>query len=438
MRLYFTDNTPTSALALEHLSHLPIIIDYSSVAWSASTQERLISALKYPDRVCGIVIRGGIKQWNLLKIMETLDLLLPALEGLELDNVTVVQVGRVLMTSIQSLRHLRLAGTSLLSFFPVLSATRAIVDLTLSIDTVLRLENGESLLTHLQRMPHLRNLQVSTRFYPPEEMPSIMSVLLAELNCFRFYGECAEIEWFVAGLVTPSGPSLRELNISAYDGSGTLHIPYVSEFIRVAEIVFFAAQLSISGMGFTISLIAHPHSIEDLPFKRVSIMTPFKAHPGGASSTMLATIEDVFFSLSIPITYSVPSLVDLAPWCQFFEEFRNVKVLRLHQGLEKQVADMLRQLTMNPPLAREGVYSNAIIPSDMPINSNWSQLTFGIFPSLEEIIVYARTSGTWIDETVRASVLESFAPFTAARHEAGRPVKVFWNADRVVPRYFIS
>jgi hypothetical protein len=146
-------------------------------------------------------------------------------------------------------------------------------------------------------MLHLRNLQVDTRFRPSEEMPSTMSVLLAELTCFRFYGECAEIEWFVAGLVTPS---LRELYISAYDGSGIIRIPHLSEFIRVAEIVFFfAAQLSISGLGFTISLIAHPHSIEDLPSKRVSIMTPFKMHPGTtASSGMLATIEDIFFSLS--------------------------------------------------------------------------------------------------------------------------------------------
>jgi hypothetical protein len=441
MRIYFADNTPTNALALEHLSHLPILIDYSGVSWNASSQDRLISALRYPDRVWGIAIRCPQMLRTLNKIIESLDLPFPTLEDLELDSIT--SIGRILlatslMTSIRSLRHLRLTGASLTSFFPLLSATRAIIDLTLSIDTVLCLENGESLLTLLQHMPHLRDLQVSTRFYHPEERPSAMSVLLAELNCFRFFGECAEIEWFVAGLVTPS---LREFNISVYDRSGTLHIPYLSEFIRVSGIAFFSARISITGLGFAIYLIAHPHSAEDPSSKRVIIISPFREHPGGASSTMLATIKDIFFSLAIgpiPIMHFVLSLANLAHWRQYFEEFRNVKVLRLQHGLETQVANLLRQPATDPSPAREGVDPEAITPRGTSINSNGSQFTFDIFPALEEIVVYARTPDTWINETVLASVLESFEPLLTARHEAGRPVKVFWNTDGVVPRYFIS
>jgi hypothetical protein len=441
MRLYFADSTPTNALALEYLSHLPIVIDYSGVSWNASSQDRLISALRHPDRVRGITIRCPQMLRTLNKIIESLNLPFPALEGLELENITTI--GRILlatslMTSIQSLRHLRLTGASVTSFFPLLSATRAIIDLTLSFDAVLCLENGESLLTHLQHMPHLRNLQVSTRFYRPEETPSTMSVLLAELTSFRFFGECAEIEWLLAGLVTPS---LREFYVSAYDRSGTLHIPYLSEFIRVAGIAFFSARISISGLGFAIYLIACPHSAEDLPSKRVMITTTFMEHPGGVSSAMLATIEDIFFSPTIgpiPIMHFVLSFANLAPWRQFFEEFRNVKVLRLQYGLETQVADILRQPATDPSPAQEGIDPDAITPFGTSINSNGSQFTFGIFPSLEEIVVYARTSDTWIDEKVRASVLESFGPFMTARHDAGRPVKVSWNTHEELPRYFLT
>ncbi|KAH9988156.1 hypothetical protein BJV77DRAFT_1023198 [Russula vinacea] len=414
MRLYFADSTPTNALALEYLSHLPIVIDYSGVSWNASSQDRLISALRHPDRVRGITIRCPQMLRTLNKIIESLNLPFPALEGLELENITTI--GRILlatslMTSIQSLRHLRLTGASVTSFFPLLSATRAIIDLTLSFDTVLCLENGESLLTHLQHMPHLRNLQVSTRFYRPEETPSTMSVLLAELTSFRFFGECAEIEWLLAGLVTPS---LREFYVSAYDRSGTLHIPYLSELIRVAGIAFLSARISISGLGFAIYLIARPHPAEDLPSKRVMITTTFMEHPGGVSSAMLATIEDIFFSPTIgpiPIMHFVLSFANLAPWRQFFEEFRNVKP------------------ATDPPPAQEGIDPDAITPFGTSINSNGSQFTFGIFPSLEEIVVYARTSDTWIDEKVRASVLESFGPFMTARHDAGRPE---------LPRYFLT
>ncbi|KAF8480526.1 hypothetical protein DFH94DRAFT_481290 [Russula ochroleuca] len=434
-------------IAVATLLHKQYAYNY---AWNplenASTQERLISALRYklryPDRVCSIAIRGPYQY----EIIEALDLPLPALECLEIDDTTSVghtylPMSMSLMTSIQSLRHVRLAGKPLTSFFPILSVTRAIIDLTLNIDTVLCSAKGASLLTHLQYMPQLRNLQVETQSLSSEEMegeemegeemPSIMSILLAELTYVRFRGECAEIEWIMAGLVTPS---LREFHITAYD-DGTLHIPYLFEFIRVADIVVSTARLSISRFGFAITLFAHPHSIEDLTFKIVTVTTPFLANPSGAPSAMLGTIEDIFFSLGDNMTHHELLLEDLVSWREFFEEFRNVKVLRLCHCLDTQVVDILRLLPMNSPPSREGVDPDAITPLSTPINSNGSQ-SLGIFPLLEEIVVYATKSDTRIDEKERASVLESFVPFTTARHEAGRPVKVFWNTDGVFPRCF--
>ena len=48
---------------------------------------------------------------------------------------------------------------------------------------------------------------------------------------------------------------------------------------------------------------------------------------------MLSTLEDIFLSISDPIMFDglLPNLGHLR---QFLEESRNVKVLRLHQGLE--------------------------------------------------------------------------------------------------------
>jgi hypothetical protein len=440
LRLYFADNTPTRAVVLERLSNLPIIVDFSDLTWNVSARMRLMSALRYPDRVCRIAIMGTHDLKVSGKITEALDLPFPALETLELydmDSLESIFLATSLMTSIQSLRHL-LVGADLTSVLPLLSVTRALVDLTLSVDTVVWLTKGASLLPHLQHMPNLRNLQVTTStYFSPSwivERPPIKSVSLAELACFHFFGDCAQMEWFVAGLYAPS---LRELQISVLDTSGTLHLPYLFNFVRVIGMSFFAARLTISSL-LTTSLFAHSHLTDDPPSKTVTITTRLAADPGSAFSAMLATLEDIFLSLFIPIT-QYESIKDHVPWRKFFEEFRSVKVLRLHHGLETQVADMLQWPTFNPLPPQEEVDSDTTTPSGTPINSSRNQVTLDIFPSLEEIVVYARTPDTSIDESASVqTVLRLFGPFVTARHEVGRPVKVYWKTDGEVPSFTLT
>ena len=129
---------------------------------------------------------------------------------------------------------------------------------------------------------------------------------------------------------------------------------------------------------------------------------------------MHATIEDIFFSLSTPVA-QYERIMDRVPWRKFFEEVRNVKVLRLHHCPETKVADMLRQHTTDLLPPRNEVDPDATTPSGA-INSHRSQFTFYIFPSLEEIVVCARTSDTSIDESASIqTVLELFGPFLTAR-----------------------
>jgi hypothetical protein len=431
LRLYFADKTPTKAAVLDRLSHLPIIVDYCKVTWNARTQKRLISALRYPDRVRRISIRGSVAYDDdeSDRIFKVLDVSFPALERLELDNI--LNVERVLqsqsfMNSIRSLRHLQLDNVCFIPLSSILSVTTSLVDLTLDIETLFLSTEGATFLTHLQRMPHLRNLQVCTGRCSIVPLPSTTSVLLPALTSFRVFGGCPDIEWFASGSKTPS---LRELHIRvAGIGNDTLRIPYLSNFIRVTGIAFFAARLSISGPGLTTCLYAHPHSIHGSPFKTIWMSTSLQSDPGSALSAMLATLEDVFL-------FYKPSPLGLVPWREFFKEFRNVKVLRLHHGPETQVAEMLRQAPVIPPSSGEEVNPDATTSSGTPINSDRNQLTLDISPSLEEIVVYEKTSDMSIDEKGRASVIESFGPFATARREVGRPVKVFWSTDRKVPRY---
>jgi F-box-like len=435
LRLYFASSTPTRAVALERFSHLPIIVDYSNVIWKGSAQKRFISALRYPDRVCRIATSG---LWPYDGVIEALDMSFPALESLELEHTTSIELvlrSPSFISSIQSLRHLRLNGMFLASVFPLLSITRSLVDLTLDVEKVF-LTKGGSLLTHLQHIPHLRNLKVSSQFYCSETLPPTTSILLPELNRFCFVGERPQAEWFVAGLDTPS---LREIRISITDYSRRSHIgtgiPHLIKFIRAVGVVFVTAQLKIDGGSLTTDLFSCPHSIDGPPHRRFTIQTTFLFDPGITLSAMLTTLEDIFLFFPDNII-NYRSLEKPATWRKFFEEFCSVKVLRMLHGLETQVIEMLRQPTVNALPPQEEAHPNATMPSSLPIITNGSQFTLNIFPSLEEIVLYeVMPNGPTIGETERASMLELFGPFVTARHELGHPVKVFWKTDEV-PRYF--
>jgi hypothetical protein len=57
-----------------------------------------------------------------------------------------------------------------------------------------------------------------------------------------------------------------------------------------------------------------------------------------------------------------------------------------------------------------------------------AETVLDLFPALEEIkLCLTNTSAENITESQRASILEAFNPFVAARQQAGRPVKVLWN-----------
>ena len=341
LRLYFASDTPTRAVALERLSHLPIIVDYNKVIWKSNAPKRLSSALRYPNRVCRI----AIPSWEIYKdadrVTETLDMSFPALESLELHDTASIECvlrSPSFMSSIQSLRHLRLDHMHLKSVSPFLSVTRSLVDLTLNIEKVF-LTKGASLPTHLQHMPHLRNLQVSSPFFRSEELPpTTTSISLPELTCFHFVGERTQTEWFVAGLDTPS---LRKFHIFVADYSRRLHIPHLTKLIRAVGVVFVTAQLRIEGETLRIDLFSRPHSINDPQPKRFTILTPFSSDPDIALSAMLTTLEDIFLFFSDHIKNHI-SLEKPATWRKFFEEFCNVKVLRMLHGLETQVIEMLR------------------------------------------------------------------------------------------------
>jgi hypothetical protein len=171
------------------------------------------------------------------------------------------------------------------------------------------------------------------------------------------------------------------------------------------------------------------------PNRIVTFRTPSNAHLGSALSPMLTTLEDVFLCISVPLTLHGPLLGDLVHWRKFFQELRNVTVLRLHHGLATEVADTLRQPSMNPSPAQEEVDPDATTtttmttttPSGPTMNGSRSIFDLDIFPLLKQIVFYTRTSDSLIPAGEFVSGLESFREYAIARQQVGRPVEVFWN-----------
>lgn len=269
-----------------------------------------------------------------------------------------------------------------------------------------------------------------------ELRPPITTVLLAELSDFHFYGEWTEIEWFVAGLITPP---LRGFRISMAECLPIRYISHLSKFIREAGIVFRAARLSHCGFDLTISMFAPAHSINGQT-RQATFRTPPIDFLESALSPMLATVVDVFLYESLPIPFFGPPLrrLQVAYRRCLFEEFRNVKVLRLDHRLEREFAAVLRQPTVSPfDLSVQEEVDPVVATSSGPtMNSSRSIFDLDIFPSLEKIVVYLRRSGS-IGESELVSLVKSFGEYSLARQQVGRPVKVTWSTNQGLPTFYM-
>ena len=443
LRIFFTDRTPTRAAPLTGLPPLPIIVDYLDATWTVGSQKHLASALRYPNRVCKVAMK--ITSSNCNMITKALDCAFPTLETLELHD-TGAEGFRFpptfLTTSTKSLRQLKLPGATLKSFPPLLSATTALVDLTLGIDTIFNLPRGVSLLAPLQHLSRLRHLDVSvetfhvplTRAISPVKEDEVVS--LPELTHFRFKGHTTHVEELLVGLATPS---LQNLRVTLYGGSDAFHIPHLSVITRNMPIPFYAAQIKSTMGTHIISLLTHSHFLDDPPFNIFVLGPSAIAQVSSELSATLATVEDLFFAFFLPSNYPGSPSVNLAPLRGFFEQLHNVKILRVPHGLEMEVANVFRvdngQPTTNHlSTVPDGTDLGATTSSDIPINLR--RLNVGLFPALEEIEIHPKYPGSRIPESRRAYALEPFEELVTARQKAGRPVKVYWNTDQVLPTSF--
>ena len=340
----------------------------------------------------------------------------PALERLELrvrDEDCRVSNFQPPFLSAQTphLRHLKFTGQTSLLLSRMLSRATSVTDLTLNLDKVFFDPHGAPLLSHLQDMPFLHRLELEINNYGVA-LGEKKDVLLSKLTSFCFAGTVTQLDALTAGL---AAPSLMELRIARLPySSSSLSPPGTTRLSRVIRTVgkrFFSARLDSSREGINLSMRTDSNTDNDPPFRIVASSMPSIDLMSYLFSAPLATIQDVF--LASPFQPQLGAHSSWVSWRAFFALFHNAKILRLARGIESEIEAIIRLGDWEP--------------------------TSQLLPALEEIELNATTppgTPSQIDEKELASVLGLFKGFVDARQQAGRPVSVRWNADRVVPSYF--
>ena len=186
VRLLFTEHRSGRAIAIRRLPTLPIVVDYRSGAWLAQTQLRMISALAYPDRVCGIAFNMCHRQSkHSSKLLAAMNQPFPALTSLELHCPCFEQLPSpppFLTAQTPHLRSLKFTG-DVTEFFRVLPYTTSLADLTVCLNSSIFRSLDTQLLVRLQGLSSLRHLKVETWEADMPDHPGRREDVL-----LRFYG----------------------------------------------------------------------------------------------------------------------------------------------------------------------------------------------------------------------------------------------------------
>ncbi|KAI0253958.1 hypothetical protein BJV78DRAFT_1351515 [Lactifluus subvellereus] len=424
LRLVLTSCRPPRAVMLTRLPPLPIIVDHSGATIQEWKEENRAATalLRYPNRTCGITIKRSYLLSDVSWVCMAMNRPLPILESFKLLNDSGYEYEFKVPTTIfkgsaPSLRRLQLQCVLFASVSQLLSSTTGLVELDLDIDTIVSLSPAASLLTHLQGMPCLRHLQLRvlrlpspTIYIPVLPVGAADVVPLLRLTHLRFSGSTTCFEALAAGLAAPFLQDL-EIELNYYSHA----FPHLSRFIGDVDGLFFAVLVDITSSAPRISMLTHSHSIDEPP-RRIAIKNgmTWSAPICTAFGARLTTVEQLFFQWSWVYCNEAPYRQfhqDPIAWRRFFEQFQNLKILRVGRELLLNVARFLSLNSGEPPLP--------------------------LLPALEEIelrsAVAAQSVAPPIGNIEREEVLSTLGPFIAARQQAGRPVRISWNADPALP-----
>jgi len=311
------------ASAIKPLPPLPIIVDYPSRC--VAPLRRMVSALKYPNRVCGIAFM--VPRTILKELLAAMNKPFPTLDSLELSCVALFSSSFLLpFLKVQPLplQCLKFTGKAYKFSHQILSYTiSSLIDLTLGLDRTSFFPFETLLLPHIQDMPLLHRLKLELQGYSCQSgttsVPSsrMKDISLPKLNFLCFTGHVTQLERLMAHL---AAPSLQELCIAPFNQySSRFHAPHLTKFISDMGNSFSCTHLNTSREGINLFMLTHTHP----PFKIVVILMTLIEWMDVVFSVTLATVEDIFLTSSL-LHMTMPNTFS---WCRFFAHFHSAKTL---------------------------------------------------------------------------------------------------------------
>ena len=313
------------------------------------------------------------------------------------------------------LRRLRLKGHVPLSSISefLLSAT-ALTDLHLEINFAFCPSQGTSFLACLQGLPCLRSLDldlINSPDSPPQPSTSKDIVSLSKLTSFHYRGHN---NLFLDALVARlSAPSLWDIKID-FSKAVDPRIEHLPRFIDEIQESYYAVDVLFREWGFCLSL-----------FTRSDFKPPGCIMP---SQYFISRDWSSRFELNVP-SRSPESLLRLSG--ALSTKFAAVEELRI--DLNEEAADVWKDNTLWRRFYQP-FSSVKAFRTEGPKSTHWIARIFSqddgepvdpdSFPALEEIDFGQKA---YVNRDERKSRLKSFLQFSAARRQAGRPVKVFFR-----------
>jgi hypothetical protein len=400
LSLVCTYGTPVADM-LAQSPPLPLVLGYFIKGRELTTEdeEGIILALKQRDRVRRVRFGSAVMQ----KLFVTMDDGYPILEYLYIsrrieDDSSISRFPESLQAP--HLRHLTLQGFALPIGSPLLTTAVGLVTLHLVMIHPSTYIHPNTLLQWISLMPHLETLKIRFEFSIPNRKverqlthaPIIAPIMLSNLHYFNFRGVSSYLEALIHRITTPR---LENLQINFFNQL-TFSVPRLLQFI-IAEENFRLGNTVLTFSDKFVSAGVYPHGVSigatnvyaldivvlccHLDWQASSV-----AQISNSLTQIFSAVEHLYLQLDIHSESSGEhNDVDHTEWRKLLRPFSDVKTLRIHRGLVK---DLSRCLELED-----------------------GELPLELLPELQEITFYG--SGDTGD---------ALTSFIDTRRNAGRPV----------------
>ena len=398
LSLVCTYGTPVANM-LAHSPPLPLDLDYfnEDVEIAAEDEEGAILALKQYDRVRRVHL--FMPATSLKKLIVAMDDEYPILEYLIVstpfdDESSICQFPETLQAP--NLRHLYLDGFALPIGSRLLTTAVGLVTLCLVMVHPSTYFHPNILLRWLSFMPQLETLLVFFSFPVPNRgverqlthTPITTPITLLNLHYFVFRGVGTYLE-ALAHRIT--APRLEKLRIFFFNQL-TFSVPRLLQFVDATEnFTFKSATFNFSDKYVFVAV--YPHEEAEMYALFIAVKCWHLDWQVSSAAQIFNSLSPLFFAVEhLTLQHEVHSQsseehneADRTEWRQLLGSFRNVKTLRIDEGLVEELSRCLE-----------------LDDGELPLE---------LLPELQEL-TYSGSGNT----------RDAFTSFIDARQDAGHPL----------------